>query len=91
MPHHEAADEIEQLRAVLDSRLRVALDNRQALDDLVAAESKVRSLQAEIERLRAVLRMVRSDRPTAHSEAVWQAINEALAEQERSHPQENDR
>lgn len=55
---HFAADEIERLRAVLDSRLRVALDNRQALDDLVAAESKVRSLQAEIERLRALVHRV---------------------------------
>jgi hypothetical protein len=32
----------------------------------------------EINKLRGVLRMVKADRPTAHSDKVWFAINEAL-------------
>lgn len=46
----------------------------------LAHDNGIRAERAEqeVERLRTILRAVKADRSSAHSDAVWTAINEAL-------------
>jgi len=46
----------------------------------VRRRREVAALRAENERLRAVLRMVRADRPSGHSDVVWLAVCAATEE-----------
>jgi hypothetical protein len=71
----EKDDEIETLRARL---VQMRLSNGEESQRLLG---RLGVKDAEIERLRSVLRMVKADRPTAHSDRVWAAINEALDEE----------
>ena len=69
----------DQVRVVvLDKSAELLLRAREA-GYLLEKEIPTREqLQDRIELLEGVLRAVRSDRPTAHSDAVWQRINHAL-------------
>jgi hypothetical protein len=67
----EAAQAWSEAGQAIDLRAEAAetIDHRERAD---RAEARVRELER-------VLRMVRADRPSAHSDDVWAAINAALS------------
>ena len=66
-------DEVERLQQERDDEWakRIAVTEE--------ANSQLHALRERVTQLETVLRAVKADRPTAHSDAVWAQINDALA------------